>query len=123
MGPFLARRALRRPHIAQISRLHYRAAILSLALGIGANAVIFSLVSAFLLRPLPIRDPAQVWAIHQSKQNDPSYSQSMSYPNYKDLHDRDQVLAVMSVYRFDPMSLSYKNGKNERVWGLFSKLF
>jgi putative ABC transport system permease protein len=91
-------------------------AILTLALGIGANAVIFSLVSTFLLRPLPIREPEQVWAIHQSKQNDSSYSQSMSYPNYKDLRDRNQVLTGMSVYRFDPMSLSY-NGKNERVWG------
>jgi macrolide transport system ATP-binding/permease protein len=91
-------------------------AILTLALGIGANAVIFSLVNTFLLRPLPIRDPEQVWAIHQGKQSDSSYSQSMSYPNYKDLRDRNQVLTGMSVYRFDPMSLSH-NGKNERVWG------
>ncbi len=91
-------------------------AVLTLALGIGANAVIFSLVSTFLLRPLPIRHPEQVWAIHQGKQNDPSYSQSMSYPNYKDLRDRIQVLTGMVVYRFDPLSLSH-NGRNERVWG------
>jgi macrolide transport system ATP-binding/permease protein len=91
-------------------------AILTLALGIGANAAIFSLVSTFLLRPLPIRHPEQVFAIHQGKQNDPSYSQSMSYPNYKDIRDRNQVLAGMALYRFDPMSLSH-NGNNERVWG------
>jgi macrolide transport system ATP-binding/permease protein len=91
-------------------------AVLTLALGIGANAVIFSLVSTFLLRPLPIRHPEQVWAIHQGKQNDPSYSQSMSYPNYKDLRDRIQVLTGMVVHRFDPLSLSH-NGRNERVWG------
>jgi predicted permease len=91
-------------------------AVLTLALGIGANAAIFSLISTILLRPLPIRHPEQVFAIHQGKQNDPSYSQSMSYPNYKDIRDRNQVLSGMSVYRFDPMSLSH-DGNNERVWG------
>ena len=91
-------------------------ALLSLALGIGGNAVIFSLVSTILLRPLPIAHPEQVVAIHQGRQNDPSYSQSMSYPNYKDIRDRNQVLSGMAVYRFDPLSLSH-NGNNERVWG------
>jgi macrolide transport system ATP-binding/permease protein len=91
-------------------------AVLTLALGIGANAAIFSLISTILLRPLPIRHPEQVFAIHQGKQNDPAYSQSMSYPNYKDIRDRNQVLSAMAVYRFDPMSLSH-NGNNERVWG------
>ena len=91
-------------------------ALISLALGIGANAVIFSLVSTYLLRPLPIAHPEQVFAIYQGKRNDPSYSQSMSYPNYKDLRDRNQVLSAMAVYRFAPMSISH-NGANERVWG------
>lgn len=91
-------------------------ALLSLGLGIGANAVIFSLISTILLRPLPIAHPEQIFAIHQGKQNDPSYSQSMSYLNYKDIRDRNEVLSGMAVYRFDPMSLSH-NGRNERVWG------
>jgi putative ABC transport system permease protein len=91
-------------------------ALISLALGIGANAAIFGLVSTILLRPLPISRPEQVFAIHQGKQNDPSYSQSMSYPNYRDIRDRNQVLAGMAVYRFAPMSLSH-SGNNERVWG------
>jgi macrolide transport system ATP-binding/permease protein len=91
-------------------------ALVSLGLGIGANAAIFSLISTFLLRPLPIAHPEQVFAIHQGKQKDPSYSQSMSYPNYRDIRDRNEVLAAMAVFRFDPMSLSH-NGNNERVWG------
>lgn len=91
-------------------------AILTLALGIGANAAIFSLISTFLLRPLPIRHPEQVFAIHQGKQNDSSYSQQISYPNYKDIRDRNQSLSDLAVFRFDPMSLSH-NGSNERVWG------
>lgn len=91
-------------------------ALVSLALGIGANTVIFSMISTMLLRPLPIREPQQVFAIHQGKQNDPSYSQSMSYLNYKDIRDRNQVLSGMAVYRFDPVSLSH-DGNSERVWG------
>ena len=91
-------------------------ALLSLGLGIGGNAVIFSLISTILLRPLPISHPEQVFAIHQGKEKDASYSQSMSYPNYKDIRDRNAVLSGMAVYRFDPMSLSH-NGSNERVWG------
>jgi macrolide transport system ATP-binding/permease protein len=91
-------------------------AVLSLGLGIGGNALIFSLISTILLRPLPISDPEQVFAIHQGRERDASYSQSMSYPNYKDIRDRNAVLSGMGVYRFDPMSLSH-NGSNERVWG------
>jgi macrolide transport system ATP-binding/permease protein len=91
-------------------------ALLSLGLGIGGNAVIFSLISTILLRPLPINHPEQVFAIHQGKEKDASYSQSMSYPNYKDIRDRNGALEGMAVYRFDPMSVSH-NGSNERVWG------
>ena len=91
-------------------------ALLSIGLGIGGNAVIFSLLSAILLRPLPISHPEEVFAIHQGRQNDPSSFQSLSYPNYQDLRDRNQVLSGMAVHRFDPLSLSH-NGINERVWG------
>jgi hypothetical protein len=90
-------------------------ALLSLALGIGANAVIFSLISTVLLRPLPIAHPEQVFAVHQIKQRS-SDPQSMSYPNYKDVRDRNQVLSGMAVYRFAPTSVSH-NGSNERIWG------
>jgi macrolide transport system ATP-binding/permease protein len=91
-------------------------ALVSLALGIGANAAIFSLISTILLRPLPIAHPEEVYTISQGKQKDPSYAQSMSYPNYRDIRDRNQVLSAVAVYRFAPMSLSH-SGNNERVWG------
>jgi macrolide transport system ATP-binding/permease protein len=89
--------------------------LVSLALGIGANAVIFSLISTVLLRPLPIAHPERVVAMHQIKVRT-SDSQSMSYPNYKDVRDRNQVMDSLAVYRFAPASFSH-NGTNERVWG------
>jgi macrolide transport system ATP-binding/permease protein len=91
-------------------------ALLSLVLGIGANAVIFSLISTILLRPLPIERPSEVVAISQTKQGNSLYVQPMAYPNYLDFQERNHSLASMGVYRFAPMSLSH-NGNNERVWG------
>src|SRR5258707_9342817 len=55
-------------------------ALLSLTLGIGANAVIFSLVTTALLRPLPIAHPEQVVAVHQVKEKS-SDSQARAYLN------------------------------------------
>jgi hypothetical protein len=90
-------------------------ALVSLALGIGANAVVFSLISTVLLRPLPIAHPERVFAVHQIRERS-SASQTMSYPNYKDVRDQNQVMESLSVYRFTPASFSH-NGTNERVWG------
>lgn len=106
---FAARQLRRSPGFTAV-------ALLSLALGIGANAAIFSLISMVLLRPLPISHPEQVFSVDQGRQKDPDYSQSMSYPNYKDIRDRNQVLEGIALHRFAPMSVSH-NGSNERVWG------
>lgn len=89
-------------------------AILSLALGIGANTAIFSLVNTVLLRPLPVAEPTRVVAVNVVNQQ--GSFDNFSYPNYKDVRDRNDALAGMYVYRFAPMSLS-GGGINERVWG------
>ena len=89
-------------------------AVLSLALGVGANAAIFSLINAVLLRPLPITDPSKVLSVQVVGKNDSL--QAFSYPNYIDFRDRNEVLSGLLVHRFAPMSLS-REGNNERVWG------
>jgi predicted permease len=90
-------------------------AILSLALGIGANSAIFSLVDTVLLRPLNVSEPKQLQEIYGTLHKGADYT-IQSYLNYKEYRDRNQVFSGVLAYRFAPMSLS-SAGANERVWG------
>jgi predicted permease len=72
-------------------------AVLSLALGIGANAAMFSLADAELLRPLPIPDPSDVLTIATSSPDD--RGSGVSYPNYRDLRAASRSFAGMVAYR------------------------
>jgi macrolide transport system ATP-binding/permease protein len=89
-------------------------AILSLALGTGANTAIFSLINTTLLRPLPIENPSELVALNNIEENH-SFP-SFSYPNYKDFRDRNDVFSGLIGYRFTPLSMSH-DGINERIWG------
>ncbi|HZI43226.1 MAG TPA: ADOP family duplicated permease, partial [Gemmatimonadaceae bacterium] len=78
-------------------------AVLSLALGIGANTAIFSLVDAILLRKPPLPDAARVAEIYQ-KQPDFPFS-PFSYPDYRDFRDATHsVFSQVSVSRYTAVS-------------------
>jgi predicted permease len=74
-------------------------AMLTLALGIGANAAIFSLTDQVLLRFLPVERPQELVVLHSPGKshgrtwNDIQGGHSFSYPMYKDLRDRNEVFA------------------------------
>lgn len=86
-------------------------AILSLALGIGVNALVFSVVNALVLRPLPIDRPDQVVFVAGSHHH-PGHS----FPNYRDLRDRNQTFSGLVGYRPSPMELETREA-GDRTWG------
>jgi predicted permease len=72
-------------------------AILSLALGIGANTAIFSLINQLILRPLPIRDPQAIVLLKGAGRHYGSNNgrNALSYPMYQDLRERNTVFSGM----------------------------
>jgi predicted permease len=92
-------------------------AVLSLAIGIGANTAIFSVASALLLRPLPgLASPDRLVDIGRSQ--DGQGFDNSSYPNYRDLRERMRTVEGVYAMRLEPqpMSLS-ENGQAERIYG------
>src|ERR1043166_706687 len=99
-----------------VKRPSYTAiALITLALGIGANTAIFSLNSTILLRPLPVPHPEQLVEVYGTLHKGADYT-IQSYLNYKDYRDRNHAFSGLMAYRFAPMSISHDN-QNERVWG------
>ena len=72
-------------------------AVLTLALGIGANAMIFSVIDAVLLRPLPYAEPERLVMLAETKEEVPN--RWVSYPNFRDWQERSQSFEAMSTIR------------------------
>ena len=89
------------------------AAIASLALVIGANTLVFSIVNALILRPLPAERPEQLAFVEPSRDGS---SPSLSFPNYRDFRDRNNAFSGLMAYRLSPMNLELESGP-VRVWG------
>jgi predicted permease len=89
-------------------------AVISLAVGIGANSAIFSLVNSILLRPRPVSQPEQLVEIFVSEGEQQPYS-TTSYPSYVELRDRNDVLSGLAAYGIR----QFKFGDNEveQIWG------
>ena len=92
------------------------AAVLSLALGIGANTAIFTLINALLLRKLPVSEPQQLVWVSRTNLESNSARHSFPYPYYRELRDHNSVLA--GVLCSSGMSPALNdNGSSERVSG------
>ena len=80
-------------------------AALSLALGIGANTAIFSLVNAVLLRPMPVADASNLAALYTTDQRNPG-NLPLSHLNFKDLRDQNAVFSGVAGYTFAQVNWS-----------------
>jgi predicted permease len=91
-------------------------AILSLALGIGANTAIFTLIDQILLRKLPVKNPDQLVMLYQTGAHNGSNmgSRMHSYPIYQDYAARGEPLKEVICRRLMPASLNIDN-QTERV--------
>ncbi len=79
-------------------------AVITLALGIGANTALFSVINGVLLNPLPFHDPNQLVALSESK---PNFAQgSISYPNFRDWQKDNHTFSAMAIAREAGFSLT-----------------
>ncbi|MGH9882038.1 MAG: ABC transporter permease, partial [Pyrinomonadaceae bacterium] len=91
-------------------------ATIALALGIGANTAIFTVVNAVLLRPLPFPNPERLMTLWET---DPSLSvprSTVSYPNFADWRDQNHVFEKLAAYHSSDFTLT-GNGEPLRLQG------
>src|SRR3712207_5361144 len=73
-------------------------AVMTLALGIGANTAIFSVVNAVLLRPLPFDRPEELVRVFGTNPRRSNFSRPHSYLNFADMRAQNQTFASMAAY-------------------------
>jgi len=98
-------------------------AVVTLALGIGANTAIFSVVNGVLLRPLPYVDPERIVTLWENNLKDGIERDDVSPANFLDWRERATAFEDMAFA--NPYSLDYTNGTEPETWqaGLVSKGF
>jgi predicted permease len=89
-------------------------AILTLALGIGANTAIFSVINSVLLRPLPYHDPENLVMVWESNSQHINSHNTVSPPNFLDWQNRNTVFSSMS-FLFDERDNLTGNGDPEEI--------
>lgn len=99
------------------SRASTAVAVLALALGIGANSAIFSLVDAVLLRPLPFQDPGRLMAVWESNLPRGVRMMLISAPTFLDFQSQNTVFEGMAAYEARSFTLTGAE-EPERVRGL-----
>jgi predicted permease len=89
------------------------AAILTVAMAIGANSVVFSVMNGLILRPLDVPEARSLYGIERASDKDAS----QSYPNYLDLRDRNRSFDGLAAYSIAQVALDM--GENPSlVWGM-----
>ena len=91
--------------------------VLALALGIGANTTVFTLVNAVLFRGLPFPNPDQIVVVNCSQPSEGRPRVGVSYPDFRDWRAQSKSFQGLAAYDFIPMSLSDRTDVPERYIG------
>ncbi len=91
-------------------------AVLTLALGIGANTAIFSVVNAVLLQPLPFRDPDRLIIVNETARRGTVQLRPVSYPDFLDWSEQSQTFEELAAFSPNNYTLT-GDGEAERVVG------
>ena len=81
-------------------------AVITLALGIGANTAMFSVINGVLLRPLPYHAPDRLVTIWEESPQRGMYQMPVSYANFRDWVDQNQTFEQISAYTFTNLNLT-----------------
>ena len=95
-------------------------AALSLALGIGANTTIFTLVNAVLLNPLPVEDPSQLVSVFTTDERNRGTGLDFlqtSPMNFKDLRDKNEVFSGLTGHVGIQLNITGGTGQPEQIFG------
>src|SRR5271155_2065533 len=87
-------------------------AVLTLTMAIGANIVVFGVLNALVLHPLPVPEARQLYQIQHTK----SGWTSLSYPDYRDIRDRNHTFSEIADARIMRLGLEVNNAA-QAVWG------
>jgi len=113
---YAARQLLRSPGFSVVT-------ILVLALGIGANTAVFSVVNAVLLRPLSVPDPDRLVQIWESNASGGRLRDTVSAHNFVDWQRQGESMAAMAVYRYKSLALTTLDGPERMDAALVSSDF
>ena len=85
------------------------AAVIVLALGIGANSAVFSLVNALLFAPPAYVRPAEIVQLYSQNKKNPQSYRAFSYPTYRDIRDQNSVFSDVLAYNLAIVGLGEKD--------------
>jgi len=97
--------------------------ILTLALGIGANTAVFTVINSLLLRPLPYGSPDRIAYVFESRRSDITVEDSLSPHNFTDIRSRNRSFESCFAYNYEILTLTGNGQPEALVAGLVSADF